>query len=47
MNKILLIDDDVDFLNLLAIAAGNHGWEPCKAASVKEASAIPLCGLLR
>ena len=37
MNKILLIDDDRDFLNLLAIIAGDYGWEPYKAASVQEA----------
>lgn len=40
MNKILLIDDDIDFLNLLTNAAGDCGWEPCKAASVKEAKEL-------
>ena len=37
MNKILLIDDDRDFMNLLAIIAGDYGWEPYKAASMQEA----------
>lgn len=37
MKKILLIDDDIDFLNLLAIVARDYGWEPYKVASVKEA----------
>lgn len=40
MNKILLIDDDIDFLNLLAIVAGDYGWQPYKAASVKEAKKL-------
>lgn len=37
MKKILLIDDNLDFLNLLAAIAGDYGWEPYKAASVREA----------
>lgn len=40
MNKILLIDDDIDFLNLLAIVAGDYGWQPYKAATVKEAKKL-------
>ena len=40
MNKILLIDDDRDFLNLLAVIAGDYEWKPYKAASVQEAKEL-------